>query len=138
MKALQHRFRNLRRKPLSSAAGITFAPPAKRRKVQSKCFDGQENVAHQLLDEATFLRHTDQIKQQWLRGTRNRSALASLMQETSANRRKWIVEERPVIASVTEKFPPLKQLDMVCLLMCMYIINYCRDHKYSIITLYVL
>lgn len=68
------------------------------------------------LDEATYLRHVGQIQHHYSKGmARSKSALMSLMAETSGNRREWITGERPTIVAVTEKFPPLKEYDMVCM-----------------------
>ena len=53
--------------------------------------------------------HISQLNKQLAKTTRNKAALKSLMIETAANRRKWIVEDNPSIKEVLSKFPLLKE-----------------------------
>ena len=113
MRGLQTRFRNIRRKPRSQpSSGLTFVPPAKKKKPESRCNHGAEPELG-LLDEATYDKHLDQLHRQSSRMTRNKAALTSLMQETATNRRTWIVQNRPPISEIAEKFPLLKEFDWV-------------------------
>ena len=80
--------------------------------------------AGSLLDEQTYELHIGQINKQLAKTTRNKAALKSLMIETAANRRKWIVEDYPSIKEVLNKFPLLQEFDMVSYCCSIYNISY--------------
>lgn len=65
------------------------------------------------LDDDTFDNNIKQLQRQLAKPVKNKAAISSLMAETAVNRRKWILEERPSIREVTDKFPSLKDFDMV-------------------------
>ena len=81
------------------------------------------------LDNSTLQMHLNQLQRQCSKSTKNKASIKSLMEETATCRRKWIVQERPTISAVIEKYPPLKDFDMVtmqylimfaCISYCMY------------------
>ena len=104
------RFRNLRRNPRSSSTGLSFSPPVKKKKL------GNHSVFLPIepLDDETYNLHVAQIDKQWSKKTRTKSALSSLMYETLPNRRKWILESRPSVSEVVQKFRTLTDFDLVC------------------------
>ena len=71
------------------------------------------------LDDDAYENNIKQLQRQLTKHVKNKAAISSLMVETAPNRRKWIVEERPSIHEVTNKFPALKDYDMVHI----YIVN---------------
>ena len=115
---METRFRNIRRKPRSSSIGLEFSPPTKKKKIGIHSCPQSSS----LTDDATYKLHLKELEKQWLKKTKSKSALSSLMAETSANRHKWIVEEKPSVLEVTRKFPMLKTFDMVCILLVLCII----------------
>ena len=70
------------------------------------------------LDDDAYDSNVKQLQRQLAKPVKNKAAISSLMAETAANRRKWILEERPSVREVTDKFPSLKDFDMVHIL-CM-------------------
>ena len=114
-KQLQNRFRNIRRKPRQQSSGLTFTPPPKKRKLNDSQNHGSHYHIQQTLDDDSYESSRKQLLKQLSKPVKNKAAIASLMAETSANRRKWILDDRPSIAEVTEKFPPLRDFDMVSL-----------------------
>jgi len=110
---LQNQFRNICRKPRSHSSGLTFTPPAKRKKPDSPHHG--LGYGSEILDTQTYEGHQTQLTKQLNRPIQNKLAIASLMAETAANRRKWILVERPSVKVVTNKFPPLKEFDLVCI-----------------------
>ena len=107
----------MRRKPQSQASGLSFTPPAKKKKPEKNKNHvtaysyGYEQKS--LSSEQTYKALTDQIVKQFSKANKNKTTLTSLMKETAANRHKWITEEKPLISEVLCKFPLLKDFDMV-------------------------
>ena len=66
-----------------------------------------------LLDEDAYQSNLNQLDWQLAKPIKNKAAIGSLMSETAPNRRKWIIEDNPSIRQVLNKFPPLKDFDMV-------------------------
>ena len=103
----------MRCKPRSHGTGLDFSPPTKKKKIQLGNH-GYNPYAYTLLDEETYDLHLSQLHKQLSKKTKNKASLLSLMAETAANRRKWIIEERPTVSDVLNKFPTLQEFDMVC------------------------
>lgn len=112
-KQLQNRFRNIRRRPRSHSTGLAFTPPNKKRKPDNLQHHGIGNLSMEVLDNDTYESNIKQLQRQLDKHIKNKAAISSLMSETAPNRRKWILEERPSIHEVTNKFPALKDFDMV-------------------------
>lgn len=102
----------MRRKPRSHGTGLEFSPPSEKKKIQLGNH-GYNPYAHTLLDQETYELHLSQLHKQLSKKTK-KASLLSLMAETAANRRKWIIEEKPTISDVLSKFPILQEFDVVC------------------------
>jgi len=64
------------------------------------------------LDDHTYERHLKALDKASSKTAKNNEAIISL-RETAPNRRRWIVEERPQVPTVLQKFEALRMYDMV-------------------------
>ena len=119
-KQLQNRFRNMHHRPRSHSSGLTFTPPNKRRKSDNQQHHGIGYLL-EASDDDTYESNIKQLQRQLNKPVKNKAAISSLMAETAPNRRKWILEQRPSIYEVTDKFPALKDYDMVHIYILIYI-----------------
>ena len=99
-------FKNMRRVPRSSRTGLDFTPPD--RKKESALHQGLSHSGR-ILDDLTYQRHKTALSQEYDRKMKITESTLMLMQETAANRRKWIQEERPSVTIVIKEFPCLKE-----------------------------
>ena len=65
-------------------------------------------LSTETLDDDTYESNIKQLQRQLVKPVKNKGAVSSLMVETAPNRRKWILEERPSICEVIDKFSCLK------------------------------
>lgn len=96
----------MRRVPRSSRTGLDFTPPD--RKKESALHQGLSHSGR-ILDDLTYQRHKTALSQEYDRKMKITESTLMLMQETAANRRKWIQEERPSVTIVIKEFPCLKE-----------------------------
>lgn len=99
----------MRQKPRAARLGI-MAPPPKRMKKSAN--HGSEPTRCEM-DADSYVRHVRQLEKEEPKTITNRSAIKSLMKETSSNRRKWIVLDRPPVSEILQVFPSLKEYDYV-------------------------
>ena len=114
-KQLQNHFRNIHRKQHQQSSGLTFTPPPKKWKLNYTQNHGPDHHLQEILDDDSYESNIKQLQRQLYKPVKNKAAITSLMAETSANRRKWILDDRPLIAEITEKFPALKDFNIVCI-----------------------
>jgi len=65
------------------------------------------------LDDHTYERHLKALDKASSKTAKNNEAIISLLRETAPNRQRWIVEERPQVSTVLQKFEALRMYDMV-------------------------
>ena len=104
-KALKTRFKNLRCQPRADHTGLEFTPPpSKKKRISLFNHECPTSVQPMTLDDHTYASS---------KTVRNNEAIISLLRETAPNRRRWIVEERPQVSTVLQKFTALQMYDMV-------------------------
>lgn len=112
-KALKTRFKNLRRQPRADNTGFEFTPPSKKRQLGLLNHECPSSVQPMTLDDHTYERHLKALNKASSKTAKNNEAIISLLRETAPNRRQWIVEERPQVSTVLQKFEALRMYDMV-------------------------
>lgn len=129
--SLRNSFKNFRRdypdkrsgvrhgSPSSTSRGVE--PPSKRPKAPSN--DG-EDLSDGYTEAVELL--GAEFKKSRKQG-RNQAKIKDLMEKTRERRRKWIVQDRPLVWEVVEAFPCLgssKGVSVLCMIFtfCMYII----------------
>ena len=108
--SLRNSFKNFRRDHTN-----IISPSSKKR--DSSHLDGTSNSKKGKSD-ITSQEYHDSVKQlcsEWKKGRKKRSRVVvkELMEYTAGFRRKWIVEENPMISQVIKNFPPLMESKMV-------------------------
>lgn len=84
------------------------------------------NPAHEEVDNDQYEQDVSNLQGEWSKGSKSRSqaVLKTLMDKTRWLRRKWIEEDRPMVATILDKFPCLAHSRQVCLLL--YDKQYCN------------
>ena len=61
------------------------------------------------MDDDQYAQDVSELQGEWGKGSKSRSqaVLKTLMDKTRALRRKWIEEDRPMVAAIMERFPCL-------------------------------
>ena len=112
------KFRNLRRPARADKAGITVTPPAKKKKEESG-----ESINSSPSDMAVYNKHVNHITKSYSSNKWSLASMHQLLQETSAERRRWIINDCPCVKEVLLKFPCLAEPKLVCFrsaCTCMY------------------
>ena len=63
-----------------------------------------------LLDAETYDRHRSTLEKMV---SKNNGLIAALMKETTMNRRKWILDEKPSVIDILKSFPQLATYNIV-------------------------
>lgn len=97
--SLRNSFKNFRRDYPGEPQPLEI-PPSKRMK---------QNEEDNLDDDDNYQGAIDELKAEYRKGKkdRNHSTVKQLMDTTLIRRRKWIMQERPLISEVLQKFSPL-------------------------------
>ena len=68
------------------------------------------------IDNDQYEQDVSDLQGEWGKGSKSRSqaVLKTLMDRTRLLRRKWIDEDRPMVATILEKFPCLAHSRQVC------------------------
>ncbi len=80
-------------------------PIQKGKKALNRCWSFDSG---RIIDEVTYKRHKMALVHQ-----KSAESTLVLMKETAANRREWIMKERPTVKVVLEEFPCLKDYSVV-------------------------
>ena len=108
-KSLKNRFKNV---PRSARTGLEFTPPSKKKK--STLNHNWTNEESRILDETTYQRHKAALIRDYDSKVSSKAdSTSTLMKETAANRREWILKERPTIKTIIKHFPYLKEEHVV-------------------------
>ena len=111
---LCQKFKNLRRPSRSEKAGITIDPdatvPDKKRKVEASI---KEEPTLSLSDIEEYNEHCKHLQKVYYSHKWTEVGMATLLEETAAQRTKWILQESPTVAVILEKFPCLKEPKLV-------------------------
>ena len=106
----------MRRKPRADSLGLDVRPPpSKKPKLTNHGSEVTVNV-----DDQSYRRIVKELEKEEAKVIKNRASIEVLMRETQANRRKWIVEERPSIATVLKTFPSLRKYEYVSCFQCKF------------------
>ena len=85
----------------TSSRAEAEGPPSKRRKTTTS------DEEHHEYDEDEYEKAILDLTDEWKKGRRSRSqaVVKELMDKTGPNRRRWIEQDRPMVADVLSKFP---------------------------------
>ena len=102
----------MRRKSRSKITGMEFGKPV-RKESKNSCAHPQFTHHGKLLDEDTYKRHKQALVKEV--NYKNKDSIRILMRETAANRRQWILDDRPSVAEVKKCFPCISEFQFVSL-----------------------
>jgi hypothetical protein len=109
----------LRRPSRSEKAGITIDPdgtvPDKKRKVEASI---KEEPTLSLSDIEEYNEHCKHLQKVYYSHKWTEVGMATLLEETAAQRTKWILQESPTVAVILEKFPCLKEPKLILSELC--------------------
>ena len=99
---------NMRFEWCRASLGLADPAPPNSKKAKSKSHHHGRILGDEL-DRESYDRHVKELSKVRRSGKKGEVASKSLMQETYANTRRWIVEDRPSVVEVIETFPLLEQ-----------------------------
>ena len=98
---LRMKFKNLRRPGRAEKAGITVSPPSKKPRKNATC----TMEAFTESDCAEYERHVQYLKQTYHSKKWSLSGMQILLEQTSKQRRSWILAESPTVELILDTFP---------------------------------
>ncbi len=84
----------------------TAEPPKKKRKVTDTHLDGDEEFRI----DTEYEDNLEQLTTEWSKDKPSKKAVKTLMASSYEGRRMWIKHTRPVLQEILGKFPPLKRI----------------------------
>ena len=67
-------------------------------------------------DKAVYEQHVKHLQKSYSTSKYSLATITTLLEETTALRKKWIVEDCPTVKEILEKFPCLKEPKMVIII----------------------
>ena len=117
---LRQKFKNLRRPARAEKAGIAAIDvpvSEKKRKIEAPSPDGPTPSDIAEYDENCKYLQKVYKSQKW-----SEVGMATLLEETADQRNKWIRKESPTVAVIFDRFPCLKEANLVSIRNCNIII----------------
>ena len=116
MEKLRNKFKNLRRQPKKCVKPADVSddvfPPSKKFRVN--CVSKSALIEPSSSEKAIYEQHVKHLQGSYSTSKYPSTTMITLLEETAALRKKWIVEDCPTVKDVLEKFSCLKEPKMVC------------------------
>ena len=129
----------MRRVPSQIRSGLDLGLQTKRG-VKAKniplntSFHNTPPMSGNLLDSETYDRHLSTLEKQEEKVSKNNALIATLMKETTTNRRTWILDEKPSVLDILKRFPQLATYSIVR----QNTIIHCINHTFMTMYIYFL
>lgn len=107
--SLRNSFKNYRRDRVDDDDDTTSTPPSKRKR-STVVIDVIDDITDEDYEDALLKLQEEQKKR---KKSRNHATIKELMEKTFPKRRKWIVEDCPLVYGILKKFPLLNSSKMV-------------------------
>ena len=111
--------KNLRRPARAGRAGIDVTPPTKKMKVSAEV-----PVSPSASEMAAYMQHIKYMQKSYSFDKWSISSVATLLEQTAVQRRRWIMDEYPKVKEVLDKFPCLKEPKLVSI--CALCLSTCK------------